>query len=141
MGYGVMLATAGRAAVEGDGRSLFAADYLPGAEASKRADLVICNGGSPTSTQALLQGRPVLGVASNLDQFLNIRAVQARGAGRGLRADALTRGGFKDAVDRLAGFRAAKAAAALAAEAQAYEPAQALAEAIEARPAVASITT
>lgn len=132
MGYAVMLSTAGRARIEGDGPALFVAEYLPGSMACERADLVVCNGGSPTTTQALLQGRPVLGVASNLDQFLNIRAVQARGAGRGLRADALSRRGFEDAVNQLAGFRAAKAAAVLAAEARSFEPAQVLMEAITA---------
>lgn len=67
--------------------NLLAADYLPGMEAAKLARLVICNGGSPTSHQALAAGVPVLGLPSNLDQFLNMQAVEASGAGLLLRAD------------------------------------------------------
>jgi UDP:flavonoid glycosyltransferase YjiC (YdhE family) len=132
MGYAVMLATAGRAEIEGDGRRLFVADFLPGLAACERADLVVCNGGSPTTTQALLKGRPVLGVASNMDHFLNIRAVRAQGAGLGLRADRLSRGGFGAAVNRLSGLGATKAAAALAAHARAQSPGRVLIEAIDA---------
>ena len=76
----------------------FVADYLPGAEAAKRAALVICNGGSPTSQQALAAGTPVLGIAANMDQFLNMRAVEAAGAGLVLRAD---RVGAKDIRDNV----------------------------------------
>lgn len=67
--------------------NLLAADFLPGMEAAKLAQLVICNGGSPTSHQALAAGVPVLGLPSNLDQFLNMQAVEAQGAGLLLRAD------------------------------------------------------
>jgi UDP:flavonoid glycosyltransferase YjiC (YdhE family) len=131
MGHAVMLATAGRARVEGDGERLFVADFLPGLLACERADLVVCNGGSPTTTQALLKGRPVLGVASNMDQFLNIRAVRALGAGAGLRADGLNRRRFEDTVNRLSGFKAARAAAALALQGQTQAPHRVLIEAIE----------
>lgn len=131
LGFTVMLATAGRAQIEGDGESLFVASYLPGLAACARADLVICNGGSPTTTQALLMGRPVLGVASNMDQLLNMRAVQARGAGLTLRADTLSRGPFERAVDQLSLLRAARAASTLAEEAENQNPAEVLAAAIE----------
>ncbi len=63
------------------------APYLPGDEASRRACLVICNGGSPTSQQALAAGVPVIGITGNLDQFLNMEAVERAGAGLALRAD------------------------------------------------------
>ncbi len=66
------------------------ADYLPGEAATARARLVICNGGSLTVQQALLLGTPALGLASNMDQFMNMAAVEAAGAGRLLRADRLT---------------------------------------------------
>ena len=52
------------------------ADVLPGEHAAARADLVICNGGSPTTHQALAEGTPVLGLASNMDQHLNMAGVQ-----------------------------------------------------------------
>ncbi len=131
MGYAVLLATAGRAEVEGDGQTLFVADYLPGLLVCELADLVVCNGGSPTATQALAKARPVLGVVSNMDQLLNMRAVQEQGAGVCVRADALTPRRFENAVNRLSGFRAAKAAARFAAEAAALDPVRTLIQAIE----------
>ena len=131
MGYAVVLATAGRAEIHGDDETVFVADYLPGLAACDRADLVVCNGGSPTATQALLKGRPVLGIASNIDQMLNIRAVQAQGAGRVLRADAVSRGRFEAAVNRLSGFRAMKAAATFAAGPEPPDPARVLAAVIQ----------
>jgi UDP:flavonoid glycosyltransferase YjiC (YdhE family) len=131
MGYAVVLATAGRADLHGDEETVFVADFVPGLAASDRADLVVCNGGSPTATQALLKGRPVLGIASNLDQFLNMRAVRDRGAGLCLRADALSRGRFEAAVNRLSGFRAMKAAAIFAAGPKPPDSARVLAAAIE----------
>lgn len=54
---------------------VFAADYLPGDAATARADFVVCNGGAMTCHQAFSLGKPVLGVASNMDQFLNMRGV------------------------------------------------------------------
>lgn len=65
------------------------ADYLSGHDCAKRARLVVCNGGSLTVQQALQAGVPVLGLASNMDQFMNMAAVEAAGAGRVLRADRL----------------------------------------------------
>lgn len=56
-------------------------DYLPGDAAAARAALVICNGGSPTTYQALSQGVPVLGIASNFDQHLNMKTIESLGVG------------------------------------------------------------
>jgi len=131
MGFTVMVATAGRASLDGDGRRLFVADYLPGRACAQRAGIVICNGGSPTANQALAAGRPVLGVCSNLDQFLNMRAVEGRGAGLTLRADHLRRAAFERAVVRLQGPSFRAAAEALEAEAAALDPAAGLAQSIE----------
>ena len=66
--------------------NVYVAPYLPGEDAVAKASLVICNGGSPTTHQALAQGVPVIGVASNLDQYLNMSAIEKAGAGRLLRA-------------------------------------------------------
>lgn len=67
--------------------NIFSADYLPGTEAAARAQLVICNGGSLTCQQALMTGVPVIGIASNMDQFMNMQAIVSHGAGVLLRAD------------------------------------------------------
>jgi UDP:flavonoid glycosyltransferase YjiC (YdhE family) len=77
------------------------APYLPGVLAAQRASLVICNGGSPTSQQALAAGVPVLGIAGNLDQYLNMHGVVATGAGALLRSDRLDGGSLRDSALRL----------------------------------------
>jgi UDP:flavonoid glycosyltransferase YjiC (YdhE family) len=66
------------------------ADYLPGDRISERAALVVCNGGSPTSHQALARGVPVLGIPFNLDQHLNMEYVAAYGAGVAVRPEQAT---------------------------------------------------
>ena len=76
----------------------YIAEYLPGVEAAARSELVICNGGSPTSQQALAAGVPVLGIASNMDQFLNMQGVERVGAGHTLRADRATVAGIRQAA-------------------------------------------
>ncbi len=132
MGFVVLAATAGRASPPVEASKTFLAEYLPGTAAAARSDIVVCNGGSPTATQALMSGRPVLGLCSNMDQFLNMQAVQARGAGIGLRADRLTRPGFTTAVGRLLEVASFQLAAARLAEgAAAIEPARVLADAID----------
>jgi UDP:flavonoid glycosyltransferase YjiC (YdhE family) len=131
MGFAVIAATAGRTELEGDDRGLFVADYLPGSRAAARAEIVICNGGSPTASQALAEGRPVLGLCSNLDQFLNMRAVEARGAGAALRADRLSRSAFEKAVTTLRKPSVAAATRALQAEAAAMDPISVLVQSID----------
>jgi UDP:flavonoid glycosyltransferase YjiC (YdhE family) len=44
--------------------------FIDGKSAAAQADLVICNGGSPSTYQALSVGTPVLGLPENLDQYL-----------------------------------------------------------------------
>lgn len=91
-----------------------AADYLPGDRLCESASLVICNGGSPTSHQALARGVPVLGIPFNLDQHLNMEHVAASGAGLSLRPEhacvanvrsfavrLLRDHGYKDKAERL----------------------------------------
>lgn len=86
----LMVATAGRVDPARLEPPILAAKFLPGSDAAKRASFVVCNGGSSTAYQALAQGRPVLGIASNLDQYLAMTAVRDAGAGILLRADSLT---------------------------------------------------
>lgn len=74
------------------------ADYLPGRLAAARARLVICNGGSPTAQQALDARVPVLGIVSNMDQFLNMDAIVRREAGVLLRADRIDPAALRKAV-------------------------------------------
>lgn len=107
------------------------AAFLPGDAAAARARLVICNGGSPTAHQALAQGVPVLGIASNLDQFLNIHYVAKAGAGECLRADSLSAHGIRRAAGRLLeGDRYHRAAGLLADAFRRYDPGRILASVI-----------
>jgi UDP:flavonoid glycosyltransferase YjiC (YdhE family) len=77
------------------------AAFLPGEKAAARARLVVCNGGSPTTQQALAVGTPVLGLVSNLDQHLNMGAVQRLRAGELLRAESATPASIRATVDKM----------------------------------------
>ena len=79
----------------------FVADYLPGEAAARRAALVVCNGGSPTVQQALAAGRPVLGLAGNMDQHLSMRSVTAAGVGLLVRSEHATPDTIARATRRL----------------------------------------
>ena len=74
------------------------ARYLPGGEAAARSRLVVCNGGSPTTHQALAVGTPVLGLAGNMDQHLNMGAIQEYGAGRLVRSDGASPSAIRSVV-------------------------------------------
>lgn len=97
----VMVSSAGILGPSRLASNVYAAEYLPGSLAAARSAIVICNGGSPTSQQALAAGVPVLGIASNMDQFLNMAAVGAAGAGMVLRADRFSHVGVRSAVRKI----------------------------------------
>lgn len=96
-----MVATAGAATPGPVPDNVRVAPFLPGDAACRRADLVVCNGGSPTTHQALARGRPVLGIAGNMDQFLNMHTLVDVGAGLCLRADRSDARQIGDAIGRL----------------------------------------
>ena len=97
----VLLSTAGRDLPRDLPPNVFAAKYLPGDRAAARSAVVISNGGSTTGYQALASGVPVLGIASNLDQFLAMTAIAASGAGILLRAGSLKEASVRDAALRI----------------------------------------
>jgi UDP:flavonoid glycosyltransferase YjiC (YdhE family) len=76
-----VVAAAGRAPRLVVGDNVWLADYLPGQEMAARAQVVVCNGGSPTCYQALAAGTPIVGIPGNLDQYLNMSLVENAGAG------------------------------------------------------------
>lgn len=104
--------------------NVWLSDYLPGSAAAARSRLVICNGGSPTSQQALAAGVPVLGIASNMDQFLNMEGIVRCGAGAMLRADRLRRSALVESVTDCIGSDELRAGAQRLAEAFERHPAQ-----------------
>lgn len=76
-----IVSTAGRRQVRAEPGKVYVADFICGNRAAAAAEFVVCNGGSPSTYQALAQGRPALGICSNLDQLLNMQRVAAAGAG------------------------------------------------------------
>lgn len=97
----VMAATAGCTLPDEPPRNAYVTNFLPGMEASSRAALVICNGGSLATQQALAAGVPVLGVAGNMDQHLNMLCMEQHGLGLRLRVGRVTTARVKVAVERL----------------------------------------
>ncbi|WP_022949372.1 glycosyltransferase [Methylohalobius crimeensis] len=66
--------------------NVFVAEELPMEVVTRRAQLVVSNGGSLTTYQALACGIPVIGICSNMDQLLNMGAIAHLGAGIAFRA-------------------------------------------------------
>jgi len=97
----VMASTAARVGLGTIPPNARVAAFLPGAEAAARARLVVCNGGSLTTQQALVCGTPVLGLVSNMDQHLNMGAVARLGAGELVRAESATIASIRAAVNRM----------------------------------------
>ncbi len=94
---------------------IYASSYVPYADACAIASVVVCNGGSPATYQALARGTPLLGLPSNLDQFLNVRVVNKLEASRTLRADSASDSEIASAVSDLLRMPAFSAAARVAA--------------------------
>jgi UDP:flavonoid glycosyltransferase YjiC (YdhE family) len=102
LGVQALVATAGRAEVRhAPEEGLWVSDYLPGDAACARADFVVCNGGASTAYQALAAGKPVLGIASNMDQYLAMHFIEAAGAGVTLRAGQTTARSIEAALRKL----------------------------------------
>lgn len=97
----VIAVVAGKQGVDQSQRNVFIADYLPLGLAMSRVHLLICNGGSLTSCEALAAGTPVLGVCFNMDQLLNMQAIERLGAGLTLRGARVNATALREAVQHL----------------------------------------
>lgn len=97
----VIAATAGKIDLSDVPGNAYVADYLPLDRAAQRSKLVICNGGSLTTYQALACGVPILGICANMDQLLNMNAIERIGAGLSLRAAYLRADPLEKAVKTL----------------------------------------
>ncbi|OUS15991.1 glycosyl transferase family 1 [Gammaproteobacteria bacterium 50_400_T64] len=82
----LVVATAGRGELVKASDNVFTADYLPIQAVIQKSQLIICNGGSLTTYEALKAGVPILGLTSNMDQQLNMQAIKKTGAGITLRS-------------------------------------------------------
>jgi UDP:flavonoid glycosyltransferase YjiC (YdhE family) len=116
-----VLATAGRAAPRVPS-NFVVADFVPGELLASQALFVVTNGGSSTGYQALAAGVPVLGIPSNLDQYLAMQAISRAGAGITLRSGGLRADDVRKAAVRLLDAKPMKRAAeGLAAHFAAYD--------------------
>jgi UDP:flavonoid glycosyltransferase YjiC (YdhE family) len=97
----VLAGTSGRFTPSRVPPNAFVAEFLPGREASARASLLISHGGSAPAYVALAAGTPVLGIPSNMDQFLTMDYIQAKGAGKIVRAEYATVERIRKAADEL----------------------------------------
>ena len=120
----VLAATAGRIDLPPRAGHIRVEKYLPGDWAAAHSAVVVCNGGSAPVYQALRQGTPVVGIASNLDQFLMMQAVERAGAGLLLRSGPCRGAAVAQAVERVRSDpRYRQAAQALARSITRFDPA------------------
>lgn len=54
-------------------KNIFWGSNLPGSLLCRWADVILFNGGSPTTHQALLEGKPIVAICTNPDQILNMK--------------------------------------------------------------------
>ncbi len=106
-----VLATAGRGAPARVPSNFVVAELVPGELLASQALFVVTNGGSSTGYQALAAGVPVLGIPSNLDQYLAMQAITRAGAGITLRSGGLRKDEVRKAAVRLLDAPGAKRAA------------------------------
>jgi UDP:flavonoid glycosyltransferase YjiC (YdhE family) len=101
LGMGAIVATGGRRFAGRVPRYVWISDYIPGSQAAARSDVVICNGGSASVYQAIGAGAPVLGIPSNLDQYLMMHYVKKSGVGEMVRAGQASNVAVGEAVRRI----------------------------------------
>jgi len=81
-------------------KNIYMADFLPGDKAVKKADIVICNGGSPMVYQSLVYNKKVIGIPGNLDQYLMMSILQKAGKGEMIRSGKINANAVQGAVSR-----------------------------------------
>ncbi|SFU82718.1 UDP:flavonoid glycosyltransferase YjiC, YdhE family [Nitrosomonas eutropha] len=101
LGYKAVVATCGYLLDKSIRGQIVTRNFLPGASTAAIAKLVICNGGSPSTHQALREGTPVLGIPANMDQLLNMNFIVATGAGLKVRADQVTYNKIRAAIQQI----------------------------------------
>lgn len=57
-------------------------DFIDGNLVMQSADLIVCHGGNGSIIQALLNGKPVIGIPNTPDAAFNMRRVEALGVGK-----------------------------------------------------------
>ncbi len=72
----VLCVTAKKIPLEKKYSNIFTSEFLPADLAVKKADIIICNGGSPMVYQSIAENKFVIGLPSNLDQYLMMSLIQ-----------------------------------------------------------------
>ncbi len=119
----VVAATGGKGVLDSPSPSVHVVDFVAGDAACERADLMVFNGGVGGTHQAVMAGTPMVGIPSNLDQFLNMHFVEKAGLGTTVRGDAATEKNLARAINRVLwddGFR--RRAVELGKRARTYQP-------------------
>ncbi len=118
----IIAGTSERAPVANLPQNVFVAPFLPAQDVLRRASLFVSHGGSASSYVALAEGRPVLGIPSNMDQHLSIQYIQQAGAGRRLRSEQASAKRIRnDVTDLLSDATFARAAQRIASSFSNYE--------------------
>ena len=97
----VLVTTGGRRDFASLPANAFFADYLPAQAVAARSSLAIGDGGTWTCQPPLAAGVPVLGIAGNMNQTINMQAIQRRGAGEMLRASTADAASLRAMVQRM----------------------------------------
>lgn len=101
LGYQILLSSFGGDCGHLDLRDTWTAPFVPGNEALKRANLIVCNGGTGTTYHALSHGIPIVAVTQNMDQCLHATQLTKQSVGRMIYADQLSQETLTDAITHL----------------------------------------
>ena len=95
----VICVTAKKTILEKTYSNVFIAEFLPAEQAVKKADIVICNGGSPMVYQSIIEKKYIIGLPSNLDQYLMMTLAHTAGFGKLIRAGKVNSHSIERAVN------------------------------------------
>lgn len=80
--------------------NVYYSSFLPADLAVKKADIVICNGGSPMVYQCIAENKAIIGLPGNLDQYLMMSLAQKAGYGELIRSGEMDKVSIQKAVNR-----------------------------------------
>lgn len=95
----VLCVTANKTKLEKAYSNVFISEFLPAEQVVKKADIVICNGGSPMVYQSIAENKFVIGLPSNLDQYLMMTLTHTAGFGELIRAGVANRHNIERVVN------------------------------------------
>jgi len=99
MSVTVLCVTAKKSKLEKTYSNVYISEFLPAELAVKKADIVICNGGSPMVYQSIAENKFVIGLPSNLDQYLMMTLAHRAGFGELIRAGKVDSSSIERAVN------------------------------------------